>query len=107
MKFGIVPYFVELLNSQLKNLEYSVARLDESFNCVTKKEKTKTKNNKKTTTKETATTTTTKKNKWICIFDFGILTKALWLQGTIVQNASVTEASLNSSFFRTSSSFFR
>ena len=71
-----------------------------------KKKKQKQKITKKTT-KETATTTTTTKNKWICIFDFGILTKALWLQGTIVQNAPVTEASLNSSFFRTSSSFFR
>ena len=71
-----------------------------------KKNKKKTKNNNNNNNKE-KTTTTTKKNKWICIFDFGILTKALWLQGTIVQNASVTQASLNSSLFRTSSSFFR
>ena len=30
------------------------------------------------------------KMKWICIFDFGILTKMLWLQGTIVQNSLVS-----------------
>ena len=37
VKFGIVLYFVELLNSQLKDLEYFVALFDESFNCVAKK----------------------------------------------------------------------
>ena len=37
VKFGIAPYFVELLNSQLKYLEYFVALFDESFNCVAKK----------------------------------------------------------------------
>ena len=54
VKFGIAPYFVELLNSHLKDLEYFVVLFDESFNCVAKK---------------------TKKNKWICIFNFCILTK--------------------------------
>ena len=37
VKFGIAPYFVELLNSQLKDLEYFVALFDGSFNCVAKK----------------------------------------------------------------------
>ena len=37
VKFGIAPYFVELLNSQLKDVEYFVALFDESFNCVAKK----------------------------------------------------------------------
>ena len=37
VKFGIAPYFVELLNSQLKYLEYFVALFEESFNCVAKK----------------------------------------------------------------------
>ena len=41
VKFEIAPYFVELLNSQLKDVEYFVALFDESFNCVAKK------NNKK------------------------------------------------------------
>ena len=66
MKFGIAPYFVELLNSLLKDVEYFVASIDESFNCVAKK------------------------TKWTCIFDFGILTKMLWLQGTIVQKSFVS-----------------
>ena len=57
MKFGIVPYFVELLNSQLKNLEYFVAWLDEFFNCVANK---KQKKQQKITT---TTTTTTKKQR--------------------------------------------
>ena len=65
VKFEIAPYFVELLNSQLKNVEYFVALFDESFNFVAKK---KQKN----------------KSKWTCIFDFKILTEMLWLQGTIV-----------------------
>ena len=39
MKFGIAPYFVELFNSQLKDLKYFVALFDESFNCVEKKKK--------------------------------------------------------------------
>ena len=39
MTFGIAPYFVELLNSQLKDIEYLVALFDESFNCVAKKTK--------------------------------------------------------------------
>ena len=39
VKFGIAPYFVELLNSQLKDLEYFVAFFDESFNYVSKKQK--------------------------------------------------------------------
>ena len=39
VKFGIAPYFVELLNSQLKDLEYFVVLFDESFNCVAKKKK--------------------------------------------------------------------
>ena len=56
MKFGIVPYFVELLNSQLKNLEYFVAWLDEFFNCVAKKKQKKKK-------KITKTTTTKKKQR--------------------------------------------
>jgi hypothetical protein len=37
VKFGIAPYFLELLNSQLKDLEYFVALFDESFNYVAKK----------------------------------------------------------------------
>ena len=37
VKFGIAPYFVELLNSQLKDIEYVVALFDESFNCIAKK----------------------------------------------------------------------
>ena len=41
VKFGIAPYFVELLNSQLKDLEYFVVLFDESFNCVAKKKKNK------------------------------------------------------------------
>ena len=36
MKFGIALYFVQLLNCQLKDLEYFVALFDESFNCVAK-----------------------------------------------------------------------
>ena len=52
---------VELLNSQWKDLECLVALFDESFNCVAKKT-----------------------NKWSYIVDFEILTKTLWLQGTIV-----------------------
>ena len=40
MKFGIAPYFVELLNSQLKDVEYFLALFDESFNSVSKKTKT-------------------------------------------------------------------
>ena len=39
VKFGIAPYFVELLNSHLKDLEYFVVLFDESFNCVAKKKK--------------------------------------------------------------------
>ena len=39
--FGIALYFVELLNSQLKDLEYFVALFDESFNCVAKRKKKK------------------------------------------------------------------
>ena len=35
-----------------------------------------------------------KNNKWTCIFDFGILTKILWLQGTIIQN-SLSQSSAN------------
>ena len=37
VKFGIAPYFVELLNSQLKDLEHFASLFDESFNCVAKK----------------------------------------------------------------------
>ena len=37
VKFGIAPYFLELLNSQVKDLEHFVALFDESFNCVAKK----------------------------------------------------------------------
>ena len=66
VKFGIAPYSVELMNSQLKDLKYFVALFDESFNCVAKK------------------------TKWTCIFDFGILTKTLWLQGAKVQNSLVS-----------------
>ena len=40
VKFGIAPYFVELLNSQLKDVEYFLALFDESFNSVSKKTKT-------------------------------------------------------------------
>ena len=40
VKFGIAPYFVELLNSHLKDLEYFVVLFDEYFNCVAKKKKT-------------------------------------------------------------------
>ena len=43
MKFEIAPYFVELLNSQLKNVEYFVALFDESFNFVAKKKNKKQK----------------------------------------------------------------
>ena len=39
VKFGIAPYFVELLNSQLKDLEYFVVLFVESFICVAKKTK--------------------------------------------------------------------
>ena len=39
VKFGIALYIVELLNSQLKDLEYFVPLFDESFNCVAKKNK--------------------------------------------------------------------
>ena len=42
VKFGIAPYFVELLNSHLKDLEYFVVLFDESFNCVAKKPKKQT-----------------------------------------------------------------
>ena len=42
LKFRMAPYFVELLISQLKGLEYFVVFFDESFNCVAKtKQKTK------------------------------------------------------------------
>ena len=42
LKFRMAPYFVELLISQLKDLEYFVVFFDESFNCVAKtKQKTK------------------------------------------------------------------
>ena len=58
LKFRMAPYFVELLISQLKDLEYFVAFFDESFNCVAK-----TKQNNKT--------------NGTCIFGFGILTKTL------------------------------
>ena len=34
-----LPYFVELLNSQLNDLEYFVALFVESFNCFEKKKK--------------------------------------------------------------------
>ena len=37
VKFRIAPYFVELLNSQMKDIEYFVALFEESFNCVAKK----------------------------------------------------------------------
>ena len=63
VKFEIAPYFIELLNSQLKDVEYFVALFDEFCNCVAKKKK---------------------KGKWTCIFDFKILTEMLRLQGTIV-----------------------
>ena len=66
VKFGIAHYFDKLLSSQLKDIKYFVTLFDESFNCAGKTP------------------------KWICIFDFGILTKMLWLQGTIVQNSLVT-----------------
>ena len=36
-KFGIVPYFVELSSSQLKDVEHFVGLFDEFFNCVVKK----------------------------------------------------------------------
>ena len=36
VKFGIAPYFAELLNSQSNNLGYFAALFDESFNCVAK-----------------------------------------------------------------------
>ena len=39
VKFGIAPYSVKLLNSQLKNLQYFVALFNESFNYVEKKKK--------------------------------------------------------------------
>ena len=35
-KFGILPYFVELLNSQLKDVDHFVTLFDESFNCNVK-----------------------------------------------------------------------
>ena len=41
VKFGIAPYFVKLLNSQLKNLQYFVALFNESFNYVAKKKRNK------------------------------------------------------------------
>ena len=34
VKFGIATYFVELLNSQLKDVEYFVALFDESFTYI-------------------------------------------------------------------------
>ena len=37
VKFGIAPYFAELLNCQLKDVEYFVALFEECFNCVAKK----------------------------------------------------------------------
>ena len=37
VKFGIAPYFAELLNSQLKDIEYFLALFDEYFDCVAKK----------------------------------------------------------------------
>ena len=39
VKFEIAPYFIELLNSQLKDVEYFVALFDEFCNCVAKKKK--------------------------------------------------------------------
>ena len=68
-----LPYFVELLNSQLKDLEYFVALFVESFNCFEKKKKKKK-----------------KKKRWTCSFEFGIPTKTLWLQGAILQNSLVS-----------------
>ena len=65
-KFGIVPYFVELLSSQLKDVEHFDALFDEFFNYVVKK------------------------TWWICTFDFVILTKILCLQSTRVQNSLVS-----------------
>ena len=41
VKFEIAPYFIELLNSQLKDVEYFVALFDEFCNCVAKKKKKK------------------------------------------------------------------
>ena len=41
VKFGIACYFVKLLNSQLKDLQYFVALFNESFNYVAKKKKQK------------------------------------------------------------------
>ena len=35
-KFGILPYFVELLNSLLKDVDHFVTLFDESFNCNVK-----------------------------------------------------------------------
>ena len=66
-----LPYFVELLNSQLKDLEYFVALFVESFNCFEKKKKKK-------------------KKRWTCSFEFRIPTKTLWLQGAILQNSLVS-----------------
>ena len=40
VKFGIPPYFVELFNSQMEDVEYFVALFEESFNCVAKKTQT-------------------------------------------------------------------
>ena len=47
VKFGIAPYFVKLLNSQLKNLQYFVALFNESFNYVAKKKKKQKKHGEK------------------------------------------------------------
>ena len=46
VKCRIAPYFVQLLNSQLKDLEYFVVLFDESFNCVAKKNKKNKQTNK-------------------------------------------------------------
>ena len=81
VKCRIAPCFVQLLNSQLKDLEYFVVLFDESFNCVAKKKKKKQKKKKKKKKKKQQTNGT-------CIFDFWILT--LWLPGTIVQNFLVS-----------------
>ena len=74
VKFGIAPYFVELLNSQLKDLEYFVVLFDESFNCVAKKKKEQ-KN----------------KNKWTCIINFGILTNTKYYSSEFIGKLSAND----------------
>ena len=37
VKFGVAPCFIELLNSQSKDVQYILALFDKSFNCLAKK----------------------------------------------------------------------